>query len=155
MQLRDKMQRGDTIVEVLVSIAVIGAVLSGAYVVVSSNTKNNQSAQERSTAVKLAESQLELLRSYVATPPGTLPLGGFCLEDGASVSKHTISSSLPAPSNTVPGYPPQCQIDSRYMIGIQTGAGDAELRSYTIFVTWDSLSGGRSQVSIAYKVARP
>ena len=48
MQLMRSRQRGDTIVEVLIAIAVIGAVLGGAYVVVNNSANNNQAAQERS-----------------------------------------------------------------------------------------------------------
>lgn len=147
MRVRHSSQRGDTIVEVLISIAVIGAVLGGAYVVVNNSTKNSQAAQERSAAVKVAESQLELLRSFVAAG-NPLPTGSFCLE---ASTKHTITSPLPATSNT--GYPPQCLIDDgavadRYVAGIQAGASNR----FTVYVTWDGLSGSRSQVSIAYKV---
>lgn len=161
MQLRQVSQRGDTIVEVLIAIAVIGATLSGAYVLVNSSTRNNQAAQERSVAVKTAESQLELLRSYVTTT-GSLPTGSFCLYENAStpstVVKTDITSPLPATTNT--GYPLQCLMDDglatdRFVAGIESGAGNADLRSYTIYVTWDSPTGDRAQASIAYKVARP
>ena len=65
MQLKRLSQTGDTIVEVLVAIAVAGAVLGGAYSLINANVKSNQLAQERSNAVKIAESQVERLRSYV------------------------------------------------------------------------------------------
>lgn len=147
MQLKRSLQRGDTIVEVLISIAVIAAVLGGAYVVVNNSTKNSQSAQERTVAVKVAESQLELLRGYVSAG-NPLPTGSFCLDTSGI---HTISSALPAPTNT--GYPSQCIIDEgsavdKYVAGIQASGGN----KFTVYVTWDGLSGSRSQVSIAYKV---
>lgn len=159
MQLKQISQRGDTIVEVLISIAVITAALSAAYVLVNSSTRNNQAAQERSTAVKAAESQLELLRSYV-TSTNTLPTGSFCLHESTppDITIIAISSPLPAPTNA--GYPGQCLIDDglatdRFVVGIQSGAGDAEQRNYTVFTTWNGPSGDRAQVSIAYKVALP
>ena len=146
MQLMRSRQRGDTIVEVLIAIAVIGAVLGGAYVVVNNSANNNQAAQERTAAVGVAESQLELLRSYAAA--GTLPADGekFCLSDTGNVVKTTITGVLPAASDA--GYPAQCITDERYVAGIVAGGTN----KFTVYVTWDGLTGGRSQVSIAYKV---
>ena len=146
MQLKHFSQRGDTIVEVLIAIAVIAAVLGGSYVVVNNSTNNNQAAQERTAAVGLAESQLEMLRSYAAS--GSLPAAGdrFCLSDTGSIVKTDISGALPAPNDS--GYPAQCVIDERYVVGIEASSDN----KFTAFVTWDGLSGGRSQVSIAYKV---
>jgi len=153
MQLRKRAQRGDTIVEVLIAIAVIGAVLSGAYVVVNSNTRNSQSAQERSTAVKLAESQLELLRSYVVTNDALPTDTQFCLSTtgGAIDPPRVITGTIPAPDTAAPGYPAQCKVDGLYAVGIQAATSNR----FTVYVAWDSLSGGRAQVSIAYKVYVP
>lgn len=156
MQLKRSSQRGDTIVEVLIAIAVVGAAISGAYVFVSSNTKNNQAAQERSSAVKVAETQLELLRSYVAEG-NPLPSGRFCFDGSAStVVKHTIPGALPASSNTPASYPLDCQFDDgqatdKFVGGIQASGPNR----YTVFVTWDAATGKRAQVSIGYKVYNP
>lgn len=68
MQLIKKLgQRGDTIVEVLIAIAVVSGVLATSYAIVNSNTRSSQQASERVEALKLAEEKIELLR--IGTEP--------------------------------------------------------------------------------------
>lgn len=61
-----KLQRGDTIVEVMLAMAVIGMVLGVAYGIANRSVTIGRSAQERSEALKIAESQLELIKEYAA-----------------------------------------------------------------------------------------
>jgi type II secretory pathway pseudopilin PulG len=55
--------KGDTIVEVLMSIAIVGAVIAGAYALASRSLAEGVSASEHSQAIKMAESQVEALKS--------------------------------------------------------------------------------------------
>jgi type II secretory pathway pseudopilin PulG len=148
MQLRRLTVRGDTIVEVLIAIAVAGAALGGAYALVNANVKSNQLAQERSVAVKVAESQIELLRSYIETH--SLPTGNFCLNNS---TKTNITVNIPSTDDN--DYPNNCKQDGglgvhRYMTGIDTDASDPN--KFTVYVNWDDPTGSRAQTSIAYKV---
>lgn len=145
MRLKQLRQRGDTIVEVLIATAVIGGVLGVAYGLVNNGVRNNQASQERSVAVKLAETQIETLRSYVSTHP-TLPAGNFCLD--STNTARDIAGLLPATSNDTAVYPSGCITDSLYVSGIHPEGNN----TYTVWVSWDSLNGPRTQVSIAYKV---
>ena len=52
MRVSIKSSRGDTIVEVLLAIAITSVVLAGAYVAVSGSMKASRAAQERGEAVK-------------------------------------------------------------------------------------------------------
>jgi prepilin-type N-terminal cleavage/methylation domain-containing protein len=61
---RRLLQRGDTIVEVLISIAIISLVLAGAYAASSRNTSLIEAAQEREQAQRLVEAQIENIRSH-------------------------------------------------------------------------------------------
>lgn len=54
---------GDTIVEVLMSIAIVGAVIAGAYALAGRSLAEGVSASEHSQAIKLAEAQIETLKS--------------------------------------------------------------------------------------------
>jgi type II secretory pathway pseudopilin PulG len=56
-------RNGDTIIEVLLSIAIVGAVITGAYALASRSLAEGVSASEHSQAIKLAESQVEALKS--------------------------------------------------------------------------------------------
>lgn len=152
MWVRGLSQRGDTIVEVLIAIAVAGAVIGGAYSLVNATTKNNLAAQERSAATKVAESQVEMLRAYVGTGK-SLPLtGNFCMyETSGVVAVATFTEALPSVNNS--GYPPDCLVDygnatDRYVAGIARGDDSA----FIVYVNWDSPNNTRAQVSLAYKV---
>ena len=56
-------QRGDTIVEVLLAMSVIGLVLGASFGIANRSVRLGQEAQERTEALKIAETQLEMLRS--------------------------------------------------------------------------------------------
>lgn len=58
-----KTMRGDTIVEVLLAMSVVGIVLGAAFGIANRSIALGQDAQERTEALKIAESQLELFRS--------------------------------------------------------------------------------------------
>jgi type II secretory pathway pseudopilin PulG len=62
--LRDKslIQKGDTIIEVLIIMAIAGSALGAAYRITSQSSQKTRQAQERSEALQLAEEQLERLR---------------------------------------------------------------------------------------------
>lgn len=72
-------------VEVLIAIAVVSLVLGGAYVTTNNSLQATRAAQERSIALKLAESQIEQLKGIVGDPTrSSLVFGGsapnpFCL----------------------------------------------------------------------------
>jgi prepilin-type N-terminal cleavage/methylation domain-containing protein len=57
-----KDQRGDTIIEVMLALAVIGMILAAAFGIANRSILIGQDAQERSEALKLAESQVEVLK---------------------------------------------------------------------------------------------
>lgn len=79
-------QRGDTMVEVLIAIAVVSLILGGAYVTTNKSLQATRAAQERSVALKLAESQIERLKGLVESQPdlifGPAAPNPFCISMG-------------------------------------------------------------------------
>lgn len=70
-------ETGDTIIEVLVAIAVVSLVLVGAYSSVNHSTLSTQDSQEHIQALKLIQSQVEFLRATgTFTPPGCFSATG-------------------------------------------------------------------------------
>jgi type II secretory pathway pseudopilin PulG len=64
MQLGRKLySHGDTIIEVMLCIAIVGAVIAGAYALASRSLAEGVSASEHSQAIKMAEGQVEALKS--------------------------------------------------------------------------------------------
>ena len=62
MRVRDHLQAGDTIVEVIIAIAVIATVLTGAFVVSSRSLTGVRDSQEHSDILQQLQGQAELLR---------------------------------------------------------------------------------------------
>ena len=57
---------GDTIVEVMLALAILGLVLGGAYIVTNQSTLNERRAQERNIALQLAQGQIESMKQFAS-----------------------------------------------------------------------------------------
>ena len=149
-------QRGDTIVEVLLAIAVLGAVLGGAFVAANRNTLSNRSSQERLEAIKVGEAQLERLkamsssaesRDAVFTPPAS-----FCIDQANTITTGAADCTLDAAG--ADGQPA-----SRYLATIERHAnlspkpGVTGIR-FIITVGWESVLGGQETLQYKYEVYR-
>jgi type II secretory pathway pseudopilin PulG len=66
--LRDKLQAGDTIVEVVIAIAVIATVLTGAFIVSSRSLTAVRDSEEHSEVLQQLQGQVELLRAAANIP---------------------------------------------------------------------------------------
>lgn len=125
-------QAGDTIVEVLICISVIGAVLLGAYAASSNSLRSLQDAQERTQAQKLVETQLERLRDATKRP------GSGCFLD---VTMETVGTCMIAKSaNSQPVY----------TMSISTPDGSG---TYTVSAKWvrQANGNGQSNVTMYYR----
>lgn len=93
MFIKHKLQQlgevGDTIVEVLIAIAVVSLVLGGAYVTTNKSLQGTRAAAERGNAIKLSESQLEQLKAMLANTTNAAAIAGktsdFCITQSAGV----------------------------------------------------------------------
>lgn len=77
---------GDTMVEVLIAIAVVSLILGGAYVTTNRSLLATRAAQERSIALKLAEGQLEQLKGIASDPARTKLIFGTTAPDPFCIS---------------------------------------------------------------------
>ena len=90
----DRSQAGDTIVEVLISIAVVSVVLAGAFVVTNRSLQATRSSQERSIALKLAESQLEQIKGLSVSNPSLI-------FNASTTSPFCLVANVPLPASNV------------------------------------------------------
>jgi type II secretory pathway pseudopilin PulG len=128
-------QSGDTIVEVLVAMAVVSSVIGGAFVVASRSTNNIRQSQEHTEVQKMIESQVEQLKSAAKDPNSPVFVSNnFCLSGGS----------------VRPDTDPSCT-QSAYSAGVRTSiVRNGAL--YSITATWDGPSGTDEQVNIVYKL---
>lgn len=153
-------QVGDTLVEVLLCLAIVGLVLGAGYASSSRSMAGIRTAQERSEALKIAEGQLESLRGGTFT---SLPTGIFCIREAAQVTDAEVQaavSSIPTdPSaDTYAGYHSDCRKGSgvQYHLAIFGSSAGVDQMQYQVAVRWDSLSGSvKNQVELYYILASP
>ena len=137
-------QNGDTIVEVLLAIAVVSVVLAGAYASVTRSLNSARVSQERSEAVKLVESQLEslevVLKDSVKTNMILNSPTDFCLDDSLD-----IKTAGSAECNKGP--------DGRYKLSTKYDPPTPGPEKFTSSARWDRAGGGEEQrIDIVYKV---
>lgn len=159
MRRNNRSQAGDTIVEVLVCVALLGAVIGAAYATASRNMLINQASQERLAGMKVAESQLERLRAKASTAPDTVfGLDNFCLaQDGQSATAG--GDTGPCRVDASGAYVSQ---DPSYRIVIQKEPGGEFLdansvqygQRYTITVSWANVRGTTDRIVYTYGVYR-
>lgn len=62
-----KSQAGDTIIEVLIALAVLGSIITGGYAIATRSLNGVRIAQERGEALKIAETQAEIIKQFFDT----------------------------------------------------------------------------------------
>jgi prepilin-type N-terminal cleavage/methylation domain-containing protein len=141
-----KRQRGDTLVEVLIAIAVISLILAGAYVTTNRSLYATRSAQERSNALKLAESQIEQLKGLAGSNPTAL-FGGavpnpFCISNTGTV----VPAANPACSVGTTGVP--TTVEPIFRLSIARSGN-----TFTLTETWIDVGGKQTDsLQLKYRV---
>jgi type II secretory pathway pseudopilin PulG len=137
--------RGDTIVEVLIAIAVVSAVLGGAFAASRRSLLGARTSQERGEAVKFVEGQLESLKSALDDRSRASTIfalaGSFCLDDSLDV----VTDINNAACRKGP--------DGRYRLAVTSVAiPDTTGKEFRASATWDKIGGGpQERVEIVYK----
>lgn len=155
-------QRGDTILEVLICIAVLGFLLAAAFSLANRNQTNARQAQERVEALQIANSQLELFKTYVdlhKLPPNNY----FCMEPNDTIAPIVPgpgiipASTIPVSPNAAATYPAQC-VQGRYSFALWSpsvsGAIQARPDVYAVTVRWQSAGSSvtNEEVKIFYTI---
>lgn len=163
LRLISHSQRGDTIMEVLICIAVLGFILGAAFTLVSRSQTANLQAQERGVANNLVDKQVELLRAYVDAYSSLPANDYFCISfktvAGVDYTVNDINPVLePTILTDVTKLPAACHPDPFYGVIVYSpskaksdlGAAD---NAYGIIIRWDSASGhGKDEVKTFYKI---
>jgi prepilin-type N-terminal cleavage/methylation domain-containing protein len=142
-------QRGDTIVEVLIAITIVGLILGGAYVTSHNSLSATQDAQEHANALQLAQGQIELLRSGALSNSQvfTTPVP-FCITPSGTIKTTVLTctvNSSGAVGSVLAANIYKVQVISR------TGSGTGPY-TFTTQSTWPGLQNKTDQVQLVYRL---
>lgn len=142
-------QTGDTIVEVMIVVTILGFIVAGVYSIASGSLRSARQAQERSEALKYTEGQLEQLKHLANTNGNAVfgVAGTFCI-DGSSQAVSIPGSLPPFEEDDFANYPVGCIKDNRYHMAIQRTGNN----QFAVTARWDRLGGGRDQITMLYRM---
>jgi Tfp pilus assembly protein PilV len=133
-----RLQRGDTIVEVLICIALVSLILTGAYATTRKSTLGIRDAQEHSEALKLAQSQLEQVRQNAGTATQDVfnqAVGtDFCMVNGV-----VTTTAAPCKQDAT-GTPTTVEPAYKITIKRATCAVGTNCSTFTIQATWTGIN---------------
>jgi type II secretory pathway pseudopilin PulG len=136
--------RGDTIIEVIVVLAVLGLAVSISYATANRSLLDARQSQETSQAAELVQSQLEVLRTLSAAGnPQNIYQPGLPYCMAASVIYRWSNANTPDPNCT--------NINNLYTVSIQ--APPPIGGTFTITASWDDVEGQGTDTSmLTYKI---
>jgi Tfp pilus assembly protein PilE len=143
---------GDTIVEVMIVLAVLGLAISIAYATANRSLLNARQAQESAEASSLAQDQVEQLRAYsVGDKLDIFNAFPFCIQSGASpqiVNIDTAPDGCGGANSGLNGF------DARYAVKITQSTDNTD--TFTVSVKWaDILGDGNDSATLIYRVHKP
>ncbi|MCA9347874.1 hypothetical protein KC867_00530 [Candidatus Saccharibacteria bacterium] len=144
-----KSSRGDTIIEVLLSIAIISGVLGMSYAVMNRNMVTIQDNSERTVASKIIQGDIELFRRLSFSSLSSIPAStdsNFCID--ATMTIRSVSNATVLTSTSYAGG--KC-VDSRgtdYYKSIKRSADGG----YVFTVQWNSMTGNKGRVIMGYRI---
>jgi type II secretory pathway pseudopilin PulG len=146
--------KGDTIVEVLIAIAVVSSVLAISYSTMNRNILVGRDNQERTEASKLALGQIEALKNiaeFDETELNTDRVTPFCIDvNNANLTSDNVipnSAFRSDFSDVFANYPPACTSSGRYFLAIQYDSANEIYRAY---VRWEGLITDKNESVIVY-----
>lgn len=155
-RLKSRYQRGDTIVEVLIVLAVLSLAFSISYSTASQALNKSRNSQEHSEGTTISNAQLELLRAAYGKDVAIPTDRPFCMKSDGSVSSFAAASVIPASAALdtfqTSLYPADCVLNGLYRVSIVAVGSDPNLY-FDVRVRWDGLNSlGKQQIETSYKV---
>lgn len=145
-------QAGDTIVEVLIAIAVISMILAGAFAVTSRSARAVRDSQEHAEALFLLQGQVERVRMLAVS--GNAAVYGsaiFCVDETNTVQTGFGYTAVPSlATDNWAQYPTACRsVNNLYNEAITYNSGT---QVFTFLSRWDGVTHDRNQVELFYRI---
>jgi prepilin-type N-terminal cleavage/methylation domain-containing protein len=148
-------QRGDTIIEVLISMAVISIVLGGAFTATRLSSTGVQDSQEHSQALGLVQTQIELLRADASSSKPTIftyPINPFCMYINNTYTASTVSPATGDCVQNASGTPTTTQPAFHLLIA-RDNPDSNNGYLFTVTATWSEVNGsGQASESMVYRL---
>lgn len=140
-----KLQRGDTIVEVLICVLIVSMVLGGAYVTVFRASQGIRNSQEHAEALKLVQSQLEQLRTNASSDTPSVFVAGtpFCMVDAQPTTDDNRCGQNAAGNATTD--------EPVYHLEV-TRPSSPSGTLFMVEATWNSVNGREAKETIFYRL---
>jgi prepilin-type N-terminal cleavage/methylation domain-containing protein len=159
-----KLQRGVTIVEVLIALSVLAFALGTGFAIVSKSNLSIQSNREQFQAQQLANQQIEYLRASDALYNGMTEkrkkFDGGCLQKVTDAGGSRIEYMPAAECKNIAMGGADIYEVKIQCYGVSGGSAGynannckesrTELSTYSVIVSWANLKGGQSQVELQY-----
>lgn len=149
MKLKALKSRGDTIIEVMIVLTVLGLAISIAYATASRSLLDARQAQESSEGTAIAQSQIEQLRGLASKNIDIFreDVTFFCINSSGDLN--TAPFGAGADYRDLNIYPGECK-DANYHTAINYNQTTS---TFTVRVVWDNVSGdGQDTVTMVYKI---
>ena len=157
---------GDTIVEVMIVLAVLGLSMSISYATANHGLIQSRNAEEHSEALGLLDSQVELLRAAFSQNSSVSSLTNgtdFCMNAPPANPELSTALNHNVPTDAVSdnlygsassNYPAACLSNSFYNLSIHYDTTDSSNPFFDLRVRWDGLGTlGRQQEELTYKIS--
>lgn len=143
----DQHARGDTIVEVLIALAVLGLAFSISYATANRSLIMARNAQEHSEALQYLDSQVELARADSGDDDLYDKTKTLCMDQATS----DINYGKPIPATSI-----FCTVGERYKVSYtydNAPMNGVDQDVFTFKVTWDGIGTlGPQQETMSYKI---
>jgi hypothetical protein len=144
---RSRSVRGDTIVEVLISVAIISLILVGAYGITTRSKNTLQDTAEHQQSSSLIATQVEQIRINKGIPGGCFVNGNASSDTGRTCYFTAAGSNNCASTN----------VCYHVIITPTTNTADSTdplvNTNYHVSATWDSLLGEQSSTDVYYRLS--
>ncbi len=166
-------QAGDTIIEVLLAMAVVSAIIGGGYASARSSLNTTLQSRERDQAVTLTQSQAELLRAAVnistlniaskttlfcldgqGTPPSValFPMTATALGSLDTFTPSTYNNPQCVRNGNNAPYTIPTATTTPFYVSIKRDPDGGDDNLYEIATRWNRIGGAADQVIIRYRV---
>lgn len=153
---------GDTIVEVMIAVAVLALIIGSGYAIASRSLKGAKQAQEHAEGLKIAEGQVEKLKARVVNNNNDIfsQPRGFCMDANGAPVLNNGTAPTPATPDTFSNYVATCKVNPNtpncantycYHVGVRKAPNPDD--TFTVTVRWDGVTGrGQDEVKLTYRI---